>query len=182
MAGTSWRLRPVRSDAGRAGVFSPGQCRVIRRARERQSRLAASEAPIGRLAFPGGRSRTLPRDSRLLEDVNFGDQKELESEPTAERARCDSSSASSISNPLAPSVSPRHFSYGRKSPTSDPRTAAVRTSWCIASLRHGRSGNSTSVSWRAKRELKADWPKRRRKPLPEESRVERRDGSCEQMS
>ena len=120
----------------------------------------------------------------VFEKFKFGESAESwQAGSTGEPVQCDSSFSSANLNRAAPLPPLKNSSCDKTLPTSDSHIAAVRTSSCIASLRpHGRSGNSTSVSWPGKRELETDLPKPRRKLLREGWRCECPDGFCERVS
>jgi len=162
-----------------------GNCKSCRKALRGSRRLAGDfpSRSIAQLRPQGSRAGELQSHFGFLRNLNLGNQRKVRKRPTCEPVQCDSSSSSANLNRAAP-VPPLKDSFCDKTlPTSDSHTAAVRTSSYIASLRlHGRSGNSTSVSWPGKRELETDLPKPRRKLLREGWRCECPDGFCEQMS
>jgi hypothetical protein len=108
-----------------------------------------------------------------------GPGKESECDLTGELLRCRSSFASASSNPAPPPVSQRYSFCGKRSPTSDSRIAATRTSSCTAWPRlHGRNGNNTSASWEPTPKLETGWPGQLLRRFPEGLRFESPAGFC----
>jgi hypothetical protein len=108
-----------------------------------------------------------------------GPGKELNCEPIGELLRFRSSCASASSNPAPPPVSQRYSFCGKRSPTSDSRIAAIRTSSCTAWPRlRDRNGNNTSASWEPRPKLETGSPGQLPTLFPEGLRFESPAGFC----
>jgi hypothetical protein len=100
-------------------------------------------------------------------------------ELTGELLRFRSSCGSASSKPAPALPSQKSFFCGKRSPTSDSRIAAARTSSCTAWPRlHGRNGNNTSASWEPTPKLETGWPVQLPRRFPEGLRFESPAGFC----